>query len=59
MNILVSNQSEKQNNTQIVNEVWYYKVDNLGHDIPSKYEHGIRTSELFWELLVKFVNEKI
>jgi polyhydroxybutyrate depolymerase len=30
------------------NEVWYYEVEGMGHQVPANGKHGIETGELIW-----------
>jgi len=35
-------------------QVWYYKVDELGHDLPKENKHGINVADKFWEFFSQF-----
>jgi len=39
------------------NEVWYYLLDDYGHDFPLGEDGNINTSELIWEFFSKYQGE--
>ena len=36
------------------NEVWYYKLKEFGHDLPTLENSGINANELIWEFFSKY-----
>lgn len=36
------------------NEVWYYKLNNFGHDLPTLNNSGLNSNELIWEFFSKY-----
>lgn len=36
------------------NQVWYYKLEGFGHDLPTSDNSGLNSSELIWEFFSKY-----
>ncbi|MBJ2175733.1 prolyl oligopeptidase family serine peptidase [Aureibaculum sp. A20] len=36
------------------NEVWYYKLNNFGHDLPTLDNSGLASNELIWDFFSKY-----